>query len=111
MLDFQTLSTLLAHHPAWRLLRADHAPLIVSFLHRAFVAPNARTIAAADLAEMLEDELYELRQTQGEAAFSKKSAMEFLNVWASAEHAWLRKFYRQESDEPYFDLTPAAEKV
>jgi Protein of unknown function (DUF3375) len=111
MLDFQTLSALLAHHPAWRLLRADHAPLIVSFLHRAFVAPNARTIAAADLAEMLEDELYELRQTQGEAAFSKKSAMEFLNVWASAEHAWLRKFYRQESDEPYFDLTPATEKA
>lgn len=111
MLDFQTLSALLAHHPAWRLLRADHAPLVVSFLNRVFVVPNVRVMVAANLAEKLEDELYALRQTQGEDAFSKKSAMEFLNDWASPEKAWLRKFYRQESDEPYFDLTPPTEKV
>jgi Protein of unknown function (DUF3375) len=111
MLDFQTLSSLLAHHPAWRLLRADHAPLIVSFLNRVFVVPNARIIAATDLAEKLEDELYTLRQTLGEDAFSKRPAIDFLNDWASTEKAWLRKFYRQESDEPYFDLTPATEKA
>jgi len=33
-LDFTTLDTLRIHHPAWRLLRSDHAPLVVSFLHR-----------------------------------------------------------------------------
>jgi hypothetical protein len=111
MLDFQTLSTLLSHHPAWRLLRADHAPLIVSFLNRTFVVPNERIIAAADLAEKLEDQLYALRQTLGEDAFSKKSGLEYLNDWASSEKAFLRKFYRPESDEPCFELTPATEKV
>ncbi len=109
--DYSTLQSLLTHHPAWRLLRADHAPLVVSFLHKAFVAPNRRTIPAADLAELLDDELYGLRQTLGEDTFSKKPAIEFLNDWSSPEKAWLRKFYQQGSDEPYFDLTPPTEKV
>jgi hypothetical protein len=109
--DYGTLESLTKLHPAWRLLRADHAPLVISFLHKAFVAPNKRTIPAADLAERLEDELYGLRQTLGEDAFSKKPALEFLNDWSSPEKAWLRKFYQQGSDEPYFDLTPATEKV
>jgi hypothetical protein len=31
-MDIQTLETLRTSHPAWRLLRADNGPLIVSFL-------------------------------------------------------------------------------
>jgi hypothetical protein len=34
-----------------------------------------------------------------------------LNDWAAPEKGWLRKFYRQGSDEPQFDLTPATEKA
>ncbi len=59
-LDYATLDALRTHHPAWRLLRSDHAPLIASFLHRVFVAPNVRVMSAADLAEALEDELFAL---------------------------------------------------
>ncbi len=33
-LDFATLDTLRTHHPAWRLLRSDHATLVASFLYR-----------------------------------------------------------------------------
>jgi len=44
-LDFTTLDTLRSHHPAWRLLRSDHAALVASFLHRVFVAPNVRGMA------------------------------------------------------------------
>lgn len=109
-LDFASLDALRTHHPAWRLLRSDHAPLVASFLHRAFVAPNVRVMAAAELAEALEDELYALRQQYGEDAFPKP-ALEYLNDWASAERGWLRKFYRQGTDEPQFDLTPSTEKV
>lgn len=54
-LYFATLDTLRSHHPAWRLLRSEHAPLLASFLHRVFVAPNMRVMAAADLAGALED--------------------------------------------------------
>jgi hypothetical protein len=109
-LDYNTLDALRAHHPAWRLLRSDHAPLIASFLHRVFVAPNVRVMAAADLAEALEDELYALRESLG-PAFFPKPALDYLNDWASPEKGWLRKFYQPGSDEPQFDLTPATEKA
>ena len=108
--DFATLEALRAHHPGWRLLRSEHAPLVVSFLHRMFVAPNVRMISAADLGEALEDELFGLRLQLGEAAFPKP-ALDYLNDWASADKGWLRRFYRQGSDEPQFDLTPATEKT
>ncbi|MES2264533.1 MAG: DUF3375 domain-containing protein [Pseudomonadota bacterium] len=109
-LDHATLEALRTHHPAWRLLRSDHASLVASFLHRVFVAPNARVIAAADLAEALDDELFGLRERLGQDAFPK-AALDYLNDWAAPDKGWLRKFYRQGSDEPQFDLTPATEKA
>jgi hypothetical protein len=62
-------------------------------LQRVFVAPNVRVMAAVDLAEALEDELYALRRHLGETAFPKP-ALEYLNDWASPDKGWLRKFYR-----------------
>ncbi len=109
-LDYATLALLRQSHPAWRLLRSDHAPLVASFLQRAFIAPNLRVMAQADLAEALEDELFALRERLGAEAFPKP-AMEYLNDWAANDKGWLRKFYRQGSDEPHFDLTPATEKA
>ena len=109
-LDFTTLDTLRSHHPAWRLLRSDHAALVASFLHRVFVAPNVRGMAAADLAEALEDELYALRLLRGDDAFPKP-ALDYLNDWAAADKGWLRKYYRPGTDEAQFDLTPATEKA
>lgn len=107
-LDFATLNTLRTHHPAWKLLRSDHAPLVASFLQRVFVAPNVRVMAAADLAEALEDELYALRLHLGDSAFPK-AAQEYLNDWATTDKGWLRKFYLLGTDEAQFDLTPATE--
>lgn len=109
-LDFATLDALRTHHPAWRLLRSDHAPLVASFLQRVFVMPNVRVMAAADLAEALEDELYALRLHAGETAFPKP-ALEYLNDWAAPDKGWLRKFYRPGTDEAQFDLTPSTEKA
>jgi len=63
--DFATLDALRATTPRGGLLRSDHAPLVASFLHRVFIAPNMRVMAAADLAEALEDELFALRQQLG----------------------------------------------
>ncbi len=109
-LDFATLDALRTHHPAWRLLRSDHAALVASFLQRVFVAPNVRVMAAADLAEALEDELYALRRQLGDDAYPK-AALDYLNDWAAPDKGWLRKFYRTGTDEPQFDLTPATEKA
>nr|WP_256360559.1 DUF3375 family protein [Methylomonas koyamae] len=98
-LDYTTLELLKQNHPAWRLLRSDHAPLIAGFLHRAFVAPNQRLLAQADLAEALEDELFGLRERLGGDAFPK-SALDYLNDWAANDKGWLRKFYRQAPTNP-----------
>ncbi len=109
-LDYATLDLLRQSHPAWRLLRSDHAPLVGSFLQRVFIAPNVRVMTQADLAEALEDELFALRERLGADAFPKP-ALDYLNDWAGTEKGWLRKFYAHGSDEPHFDLTPAIEKA
>jgi flagellar motility protein MotE (MotC chaperone) len=109
-LDYATLDLLRQSHPAWRLLRSDHAPLVASFLQRVFIVPNVRVMAQADLAEALEDELFALRERLGADAFPKP-ALDYLNDWAGTEKGWLRKFYAHGSDEPHFDLTPAIEKA
>ena len=54
-LDYISLDTLRRQHPAWRLLAAEHAALVASFLHRSFITPNVRVMAQADLAEALEN--------------------------------------------------------
>jgi hypothetical protein len=110
MLDYSTLELLRTNHPAWRLLRSDHAALVASFLHRVFVVPNARVIPQGDLAELLEDQLFELRERLGADAFPK-TALAYLNDWSANDKGWLRKFYPADSDEPHFDLTPATEKA
>ncbi len=109
-LDFAALSALRKNHPAWRLLMADHAPLIASFLHRVFIAPNVRTMAQGELVSKLEDELFQLRASHGAEAFPR-DAVKYLDEWAQNDKGWLRKFYPPNSDEAHFDLTPATEKA
>ena len=97
-------------HPAWRLLGADSAPLVASFLHRVFVVPNVRVMAQSDLVEALDDTLFGVREQRGSDAFPEERTR-LLNDWAANERGWLRKFYPSGSDEPHFDLTPPTEKA
>ncbi|AGC46274.1 hypothetical protein MYSTI_04986 [Myxococcus stipitatus DSM 14675] len=109
-MDFATLETLRLKHPAWRLLVAGNASLIASFLHPVFVASNARAIPRRELVLRLEDHLHALREQRGETAFPR-AAHVYLDEWAADSAGWLRKFYPPDTDEPHFDLTPAAERA
>lgn len=109
-MDYDSLDTMRRTHPAWRLLAADHAALIASFLHRVFVQPNLRTIARQELVTRLEDQLFELRQQLGPEKFPKAAAV-YLDDWAADDRGWLRKYYPVGSDEPHYDLMPATEKA
>src|SRR6185295_8837666 len=102
-MDFETLDRLRHGHPAWRLLRADHAPLIASFLHRTYIKPNIRSLPESELALKLEDHLFHLRRDLGEDTFPR-DACAYLEDWASDRHGWLRKYYTEDSDEPVFDI-------
>ncbi len=103
--------------PAWRLLRADNAPLVLSFLHRVFVAENVRSISATELARRLDDELYALNQREADQRGGErgkrypKAAKAYLDDWAAPEAGWLRKYYPDGTDEPHYDATPAVEKA
>ena len=103
------ITWLRASSPAWRLLRAENAPLVLSFLNRVFVQGNARAISAADLEALLDDELYAIRQSSPDSF--PKSARAYLDDWARPEAGWLRKYYPDGTDEPHFDATPAVEKA
>jgi hypothetical protein len=91
-------------------MTADNAPLIVSFLNEAFILPNSRILPESALAERLEDKLFALREQCGHESFPRKS-IDYLKEWAEPEKGWLRRFYPNNSDEPHYDITPAAEKA
>ncbi len=109
-MQFDEVVSLRKQSPAWRLLRADNAALIVSFLGRVFVDENVREIAATQLISRLDDELFALNERLGAGTFPK-AARAYLDDWAAPEFGWLRKYYPGGSDEPHFDATPAVEKA
>ncbi len=109
-MDFETLERLRQSHPAWRLLKADNAALVASFLQRTFLKPNVRSLPESELELKLEDYLFHLRREIGEDKFPRDPAA-YLEDWASDRQGWLRKYYPGSGDEPAFDITPATEQA
>ncbi len=109
-MDHDTLDRLRQTHAAWRLLAADHAPLVLSFLALAFIQPNRRAIPAPELMAHLDTYLAQLSETHGTERYPK-SARQYLEDWAAPERAYLRKYYPKSGEDAEFDLTPAAEKA
>jgi hypothetical protein len=108
--DYRTLEQLRKSNPAWRLLVADNAPMIVSFLYKTFIQPNVRTMPQLELSSHLADYLYGLRERLGEESFPRR-AEQYLDDWASDNRGWLRKYYPPGNDEAHYDLTPPAERA
>lgn len=109
-MDIDEVESLRRNSAAWRLLRADHGPLLLSFLGKAFTEQNVRSISATELASNLDDELGSLHERAGEILFPR-SAKAYLEDWSRSDSGWLRKFYPPGSDEPHYDATPAVEKA
>ena len=109
-LSFEYLSQLRKYHAAWRLLAADSAAFVASFLYKTFILNNRRSISNSDLTDELENHIYVITQKHPDQAPSKK-AKEYIDQWSSAETAWLSQRYTGRSDTPEVDLTPDAEKA
>jgi hypothetical protein len=109
-MDYDFLVSLRRNHPAWRLLAADSAPFIISFLYQCYVRPNVRALSEQDLTSRLDDYLHMLRERLGEEA-PPRPASDYLADWVDSTRGWLRRYYLPTSDELYFDLTPAAERA
>ncbi len=109
-MDHDYLLELKRSHPALRLLAADTAPLILSFLYRVFVRPNRRGIGQEELESLLDDYLFGLRRIHGDSLYPR-SAAQYLEVWADPDRSILRKYYPERGDEPEFDLTPSTARA
>ncbi|MET3163826.1 UNVERIFIED_ORG: flagellar motility protein MotE (MotC chaperone) [Arthrobacter sp. UYEF10] len=109
-MDFYAINALRENHAGWSLLRAQNAPLAVSFFIKAFTGPNQRDIGRQELIDHLDDVLFGLREVFGEDKYPRPAG-EYLDEWAAPERAWLRKYYVPGQDEPRYDLTAAAEDV
>ena len=109
-MDFYAINALRENHAGWSLLRAQNAPLAVSFFIKAFTGPNQRDIGRQELIDHLDDVLFGLREVFGEDKYPRPAG-EYLDEWAAPERAWLRKYYVPGQDEPRYDLTAAAEAV
>jgi len=68
-MDHDYLARLKQTHPALRLLNADNAPLIISFLFRIFIEPNRRSLPHSELVARLDDYLVQLRAMHGEERY------------------------------------------
>jgi len=106
-MDYEYVARLKQNHPALKLLAADNAPLIVSFLFKVFIEPNIRALPFSDLQSRLSDYIFRLRDIHGSELYPR-SAKDYLDEWASPEKGILRKFYPHQGDEAEYDLTPAA---
>jgi hypothetical protein len=108
--DHDEIEVLRRGHPAWRLLRADNAALVLGFLGRVFVEDNAGPQPAGQLIDLLDDQLYAANLQQDHPPYPKP-ARAYLDDWAGADVGWLRKFYPPGSDEPCYDATAALQKA
>lgn len=106
--DYEAISTLRERHPAWRLLRAANATLLLSFLGGFFVEGNRGASPASEVADALDDHLYALN---GDEVRYPKQPRAYLEDWAATDAGYLRRFYPAGDDEVHYEVTPAFEKA
>lgn len=113
-MDYEAVEALQERHPAWRLLRAGNAALILSFLGGFFVEANRGACPASEVAGALDDCLYALNATlptrNGEPRYPK-APRAYLEDWAATDAGYLRRFYPAGDDEVHYEVTPAFEKA
>jgi hypothetical protein len=110
-MDYMTIETLRERHPAWRLLRADNAPLVLAFLGRWFVEDNRGATSATELIAALADELHARNADRTDDPPFPKRPRDYLEDWAAPERGWLRSYYPASSDEVHYEVTSAFEKA
>ncbi|MFC5379319.1 DUF3375 domain-containing protein [Aquipuribacter nitratireducens] len=99
----------LRRHPAWRLLSADSAPLVLDVLGAVFVDSGGGPMAETDLVQRVDDHLFALSRTC--PGRYPRPALEYVRDWAEPGKGWLRAFYPPGSDGRHYDVTPAVEKA
>lgn len=104
-LGYAVLQQRRSTHAAWKLLAADHAPLVIGFLAAAYLEPNVRLMAEPELVERLEEYLERCRNHEPDAY--PKPPIAYLANWATA--GWLRRSFPTGTDIAHYEPTSAVE--
>lgn len=113
-MDYYKLSALLQTNTSVRLMRAQNAALLLSFLSKEFKEPNRLSISNNELIHKLSDYLAYLdyieegQENDEHHEDSEHRAKRYLEIWT--DHGYLRK-YPDETGEHMHELTPDTEKV
>jgi len=99
----------LLENPAVRVLRSPNAAFVLTFLHRAFKEHHSIAVPESHLRARLENFLDEVRAEQSDAM--PQASTDYLNSWCGPDHLLLRKLFREDANEPVFELTSAAERA
>jgi hypothetical protein len=95
-MDYVTLQYDFLNSASIRLLRSQHAPLILSFLFAQFKVSQRVSVPLDDLVGSLEMLLLEINTTKPDAF--PKSASVYLKDWSNEEHRFLRVLNRNNTD-------------
>lgn len=104
-MDEEQLRWDLEHAASVRLLKADHAAFIVSFLHQQFKRAQRVSVPLSELIEQLEGYLESLNER--EPGRYGRTAQEYITQWADQQH----RFIRIVADGPSVELTSDAERA
>jgi len=106
-MDFERAQSLYRSDKTLQILRAETFPLLVSFFHLAFKQQDKISYHQSDMRNLLSDYIFSLEK-QGIIDY-RKEPIAYLQQWA--QHGYLRRYYDSNSDDPVYELTPAAENA
>ena len=108
-LDEEQLAQDLQHAPSIKLLKADHAALIIGFLHQQFKYTQRVSIPLHELLEELEDYLANLNE-RTPRRFGR-SAHAYITEWADQQHRFIHISAYGNNDTPMVELTADTERA
>lgn len=108
-MDHDQLQFDLRQSASVRLLKSPNAPLILSFLHRAFKREQRAAIPYALLLERLDATLEALNERS--PGLYPLGAAAYLKQWSDDEHQMIRIIVRGSDDETTVELTADAERA
>ena len=95
--------------PAIKLLRSQHAPYVVDFLHWQFKAAERIVVPHSELLPALASYIEEARELDPEVLRDRPET--YLTDWCIGERRWLIRRFGVERNEPVYELSPHAEQV
>ncbi|HLG61964.1 MAG TPA: DUF3375 domain-containing protein [Ktedonosporobacter sp.] len=108
-MDEDRLAWDLQHAPSIKLLKADHAALMIGFLHHQFKYTQRVAVPLPELVEQLGG--YLESQNEHEPGRYVRTPQAYINEWADQEHQFLRIAVLSDSDVPMVELTADTERA